>query len=42
MSLCGIYGSHTTESCPLNNIENRNLIIKMDEQLKEIANKNIL
>ena len=40
MSLYGIYGSHTTESCPLYNIENRNLIIKAHDQLKEIANKN--
>ena len=40
MSLYGIYGSHTTESCPLYNIENRKLIIKTHDQLKEIANKN--
>jgi hypothetical protein len=40
MSLYGIYGNHSAESCPLYNIENRDLIIKMNEQMKEIANKN--
>jgi hypothetical protein len=40
MGLYGIYGNHSTESCPLYNTENRNLIITMNEQLKEIANKN--
>ncbi|HZD83291.1 MAG TPA: DUF3303 family protein [Nitrososphaeraceae archaeon] len=40
MGLYGIYGNHSAESCPLYNTENRDLIIKMNEQLKEIANKN--
>jgi len=40
MSLYGIYGSHTTESCPLYNIENRNIIIKAHEQLKGLTDKN--
>ena len=40
MGLYGIYGSHTTESCPLYNIENRNLIIKADDHLKDHTSKN--
>ena len=39
MGLYGAFGSHTTESCPLYNIENRNLIIKAHDKLKDIAAK---
>lgn len=28
------------ESCPLNNAENRNLVIKMAEELDKVANRN--
>jgi hypothetical protein len=40
MSLFGIFGIHSVESCPLNNSENRNLVIKMAEELDKIANRN--
>jgi hypothetical protein len=40
MSLFGIFGIHSVESCPLNNAENRNLVIKMAEELDKIANRN--
>jgi Domain of unknown function (DUF3303) len=39
MGLYGVYGSHTTESCPLYNIENRKIIIKAHDKLNEIAVK---
>jgi hypothetical protein len=42
MGLYGIYGSHTTESCPLYNIENRNLIIKAHDQLRGLSAKSDL
>ena|SRR2546425_7894367 len=40
MGLYGIYGNHTPESCPLNNVENRRLVIKMAEQLDKVVGKN--
>jgi hypothetical protein len=40
MGLYGIYGSHTTESCPLYNTENRNLILDAHDQLKNHSSKN--
>jgi hypothetical protein len=41
MVLYGIYGSHTTESCPLNNIQSRKIVLEMAaEDLENIANKN--
>ena len=40
MALYGIYGSHTTESCPLNNIESRKIVLNMVGNLDNIANKN--
>jgi hypothetical protein len=38
----GIYGSHTTESCPLNNTQSRKIVLKMaaDEDIDNIAIKN--
>jgi Domain of unknown function (DUF3303) len=40
MALYGIFGIHSVESCPLNNAENRNLVIKMAKELDKVANKN--
>ena len=40
MGLYGIYGSHSPESCPLNNAEIRRLVIKMAEQLDNVLTKN--
>jgi hypothetical protein len=41
MVLYGIYGSHTTESCPLNNIQSRKIVLEMAaKDLENIANKN--
>ncbi len=40
MVLYGVFGSHTTESCPLNNPENRKLVIRISEKLTELAQKN--
>lgn len=37
MGLYGIYGSHTTESCPLNNKETRKMVIEGGPQIKQIA-----
>ena len=37
MGLYGIYGSHTTESCPLNNQETRKFVIEGGPHFKEIA-----
>ncbi len=39
MALYGIYGSHTTESCPLNNIKSRKIVLN-SEDFQNIANKN--
>jgi hypothetical protein len=41
MSLYGIYGNHTTDSCPLNNTQSRKIVLKMaDKGLDNIATKN--
>ena len=40
MALYGIYGSHTTESCPLNNTQVRNIVLKVAPDIDNIANKN--
>lgn len=40
MALYGIFGKHSVESCPLNNAVNRKLVIKIDEQLDKIADRN--
>jgi hypothetical protein len=40
MALYGIFGIHSVESCPLNNAENRNLVIKMAKELDKAANRN--
>jgi hypothetical protein len=39
MGLYGIFGRHSPESCPLNNLENRKLVIRMDEQLASVVDK---
>ena len=40
MALYGIYGGHTTASCPLSNNRTRNNVLKMAQDLGNIANKN--
>ena len=37
MALYEVFGSHTTEACPLNNPVNRKLVIEMSEKLAELA-----
>ena len=37
MGLYGIYGSHTTESCPLNNQKFRKMVIEGGPQIKQLA-----
>lgn len=37
MALYGIYGSHTTESCPLNNQETRKMVIDIGPKFKGVA-----
>ena len=37
MGMYGIYGSHTTESCPLNNQQNRRAVIEGGPQIKQMA-----
>ena len=39
MGLYGIYGSHTTEACPLNNAETRKLVLEHGPKIVEEANK---
>lgn len=39
MGLYGVYGSHTTESCPLNNQTTRKLVIEGGPHIKEIAER---
>ncbi len=39
MALYGIYGSHTTESCPLNNAESRRQLLATARDLEEYAKK---
>ena len=40
MGLYGIYGSHSPESCPLNDLEIRRLVLKMAGQLDKVLTKN--
>ena len=41
MALYGIYGNHTTESCPLNNLQSRKIVLETAaNDLENIANKN--
>ena len=37
MALYGVYGSHTTEACPLNNQQNRQAVIQGGPKFKDIA-----
>ena len=39
MGLYGIYGSHTTEACPLNNAETRQLVLEHGPKIVEEASK---
>ena len=39
MGLYGIYGSHTTEACPLNNAETRKLVLEHGPKIVEEASK---
>ena len=39
MTLYGIFGSHTTDACPLNNKENRHFVLTSAPKLHEIADK---
>ena len=39
MGLYGIYGSHTTEACPLNNAETRKLVLEQGPKIVEEASK---
>jgi hypothetical protein len=40
MVLYGVFGSHTTQECPLNNSVTRKLVIEISEKLPELARKN--
>jgi len=45
MALYGVYGSHTTEACPLNNQQNRKSVIEDGpkfQQLAEAANVKVV
>ena len=37
MALYGIWGSHTTESCPLNNANNRRAVLEVPSDLENVA-----
>ena len=37
MALYGVYGSHTTEACPLNNEQTRKGVIEKGPQFKNVA-----
>jgi uncharacterized protein with GYD domain len=37
MALYGIFGSHTTESCPLNNQTSRKMVIERGPHFKQLA-----
>ncbi len=39
MDLYGIYGSHTTEACPLFNEDNRKLLLQITEGFETTANE---
>lgn len=38
METYGIYGSHTTEACPMNNKENRKMLLRVASTFKQDAN----
>lgn len=40
MGSYGAYGKHTTESCPLNNSQNRKIVLELSRTLDEVATKN--
>ncbi|MEE9535582.1 MAG: hypothetical protein V3V58_03475 [Nitrosopumilaceae archaeon] len=37
MGLYGVYGSHTTEACPLNNQQTRQMVIEGGPKFKDVA-----
>ena len=37
MALYGVYGSHTTEACPLNNQQTRQMVIEGGPHFKGVA-----
>jgi len=39
MALYGIWGSHTVESCPLNNAESRKVVLSAPPDLESVAKK---
>jgi hypothetical protein len=39
MGLYGLFGEHSPEGCPLNNSGNRELVVRMDTQLANVAEK---
>lgn len=39
MALYGVYGSHTTEACPLNNPQNRKIVIEGGPKFQPMAEK---
>ncbi len=39
MDLYGIYGSHTTEACPLFNEDNRKLLLQIASNIEKTANE---
>ncbi|MFY3740233.1 MAG: peroxiredoxin [Candidatus Nitrosomirales archaeon] len=39
MALYGIWGSHTVESCPLNNAESRKVVLSIPPDLESVAKK---
>lgn len=39
MALFGIFATHSPESCPLNNKQNRETLIQIDEKIKTITEK---
>ncbi|HEX9317973.1 MAG TPA: hypothetical protein VF884_03460 [Nitrososphaeraceae archaeon] len=40
MVLYGISGNHATEACPLNNQDNRALMLEISQRLAEVAQRN--
>jgi len=38
MEIYGIYGTHTTEACPINNKENRKLLLQVASTFEQDAN----
>jgi uncharacterized protein with GYD domain len=39
MALFGIFATHSPESCPLNNKQNRETLIQIDDKIKTITEK---